>query len=152
MPHLLGEGYGETELQCVQKTTVCPISAEQNIEITRGELGSSKNIRKRKGRDPSSSNWSPGGLWRLEDYQRRHLIGRRRLPSNLQQRQAGRGDTKKSVQSHLEKDGQDVMDWGQSKWRMTKEYTNGTETVLARLARPDWKISQASECVGYLDQ
>ena len=29
---------------------------------------------------------------------------------------------------------------------MTKEYTIGTETVLARLAIPDWKSSQASEC------
>ena len=28
--------YGETELQCLQKTTGCPFSAEQNKEITRG--------------------------------------------------------------------------------------------------------------------
>ena len=27
-----------------------------------------------------------------------------------------------------------------------KEYTSGTETVLSRLIRPDWKNSQASEC------
>ena len=29
--------------------------------------------------------------------------------------------------------------------RLEEEYSNGTETVPARLARPGWKISQASK-------
>ena len=59
--------YSETQIQCVQNTTVCSFPTEQEQEITRGDIDSDKNLRKRKGRGPSSSNWSPGGLWRLED-------------------------------------------------------------------------------------
>ena len=69
-------------------------------------MDSDNNIRKRKGRGPSSSNWSQRGLWREEEYQRRHLTGRRRL---------------------------------------TKEHTIGTEIVLARQARLDWKSNLAGE-------
>ena len=88
----------ETQIQGVQTNTVCSFPTEQELEITRGDMDSDNNIRKRKGRRPSSSIWSQRGLWREEEYQRRHLTGRRRL---------------------------------------TKEYTIGTEIVLARQARLD---------------
>ena len=57
--------YSETQIQCVQNNTVCSFPTEQKLEITRGDMDSDRNICKRKGRGPSSSNWSPGGLWRV---------------------------------------------------------------------------------------
>jgi hypothetical protein len=98
--------YSETQVQCVQTNTVCSFPTEQELEIIRGDMDSDNNIRKRKGRSPSSSNWSQRVLWRVEECQRRHLTGRRRL---------------------------------------TKEQTIGTEIVLARQTRLDWKSNLAGE-------
>ena len=42
--------YSETQIQCVQITTVCSFHTEQKLEITTGDMDSDKNIRKGKGR------------------------------------------------------------------------------------------------------
>ena len=40
----------ETQIKCVQNNTVCSFPTEQELEITRGDMDSDRNIRKRKGR------------------------------------------------------------------------------------------------------
>ena len=132
--------YSETEIQCGQKDTVCSFPNERFKEITRGDDDSNINIRKRRGRGPSSSSWCSGRLWKTEDHQRRHLTGGRRL-----QKQAVKGSNIVSAETQLEKDGQDVLNWSQPRGRMTKEDIIGTEIVLAMQAGPDWKSNQASE-------
>ena len=40
------------------------------------------------------------------------------------------GDSIEPAHSQLEKDGQDVLNWSQPRWRMTKKDIIGTETIL----------------------
>ena len=93
---------------------MCSFPTEKCIEISRGDVDSDSNIRKRMERSQSSSNWCSGRLWRTGDHQRRHLTGRRRLHNTLQQGQAGGEDMMETEQSQSEEDSQDVIDWGQS--------------------------------------
>ena len=50
-----------------------------------------------------------------------------------------------SSKTQLEKDSQDVLNWGQPGCRRTKEDSMVTEPGLAIQTGPDWKSSQASE-------
>ena len=54
--------YSETMIQGGHNITVCSFPNEKSKEITRGDVDSDTNIRKRRGRGPSSSSWCPGRL------------------------------------------------------------------------------------------
>ena len=81
----LGSGenisYSETQIQYDQKSTVCSLPADRIFEITRGDVCSDKNIRKRRGRGQTSSNWCGRSSRRNITHPRRYLTGRRRMIS-----------------------------------------------------------------------
>ena len=73
--------YSETQIQYDQKSTVCSFPTDKNYEITRGDVCSDKNIRKRRGRGQTSSNWCGRSSMGNITHPRRYLTGRRRMIS-----------------------------------------------------------------------
>ena len=72
-PHGENNVYSETMIQGVHNSTLCSFPNEKSKEITRGDVDSDTNIRKRRGTSPSSSSWCSGRLWKTGDHQRRHM-------------------------------------------------------------------------------
>ena len=71
--------YSEKQIQYDQNSTVCSFPANKIHEITRGDVYGDTNIRKRRGRGQTSSNWCSRNKNREVNHLRRYLTGRRRM-------------------------------------------------------------------------